>query len=176
MFNDNKVNRRLTSHFWNLLIVYYHLVWGLDFCLSQNIILTVSISFVTICKHLSIFFLLAFWVWLFVVEMKNLKNNAYSIQKLWMGEWRCQLYVHYMFWCNQKHWEYVVLCCKNKSISDIAVLLLKIKPLQNCLSRRQMCEREHCAGFPGVWHHFLFVGPIPDSWLIALWMYHRRKI
>lgn len=52
---------------------------------------------------------------LFVVEMdKNLKNNAYSIQKLWMGGWRCQLYVHYMFWCNQKHWEYVVLRCKEK--------------------------------------------------------------
>lgn len=30
-------------------------------------------------------------------------------------------------------------CCKNESISDIAVLLLKIKPLQKLLVKRQMC-------------------------------------
>lgn len=112
---------------YSLYITIWFEVW--IFCLSQKTLLTVY--FVTRCKRLSFSFLLDFSVWLFVVEIKILKNNAYSIQKLWMGEWRCQLYVHYMFWCNQKHWEYVVLCCKNKSISDIAVLLLKIKPLQN---------------------------------------------
>lgn len=147
MFTDIKVNRRLTSHFWNLFIVYYHLVWGLDFLpVTENFTHSIHIlrhhmqTFIT-------FFLAGLWVWLFVVEMKNLKNNAYSIQKLWMGEWRCQLYVHYMFWCNQKHWEYVVLCCKNKSISDIAVLLLKIKPLQNCASRRQCVSESIVLGF-----------------------------
>lgn len=108
--------------------------------------------------------------------MKNLKNNAYSIQKLWMGEWRCQLYVHYMFWCNQKHWEYVVLCCKNKSISDIAVLLLKIKPLQNLrVWGVNVWVRALCWGFPVVWHHFLFVGPIPTNWLINSCLQKKKK-
>lgn len=142
VFSDNKVNRRLTSHFLKSshCILPSSLRSGF-LPITEEFIHSIHI----LCHHMQTFlsfsFLLAFWVWLFVVEMKNLKNNAYSIQKLWMGEWRCQLYVHYMFWCNQKHWEYVVLRCKNKSISDIAVLLLKIKPLQNCVSRRQsMCE------------------------------------
>lgn len=116
-----------------------------------------------LCHHMQtfvIFFLAGFWVWLFVVEMKNLKNNAYSIQKLWMGEWKCQLYVHYMFWCNQKHWEYVVLCCKkNQSISDIAVLFVENKTteLRGGGFEASVCEWEHCAGLPVVWHHLLFV-------------------
>lgn len=103
--------------FWNLFIVYYHLVWGLDFLpITEQFDSQYPHPLSPYAKHFVIFFLAGlFWVWLFVVEMKNLKNNAYSIQKLWMGEWRCQLYVHYMFWCNQKHWEYVVLCCKNKN-------------------------------------------------------------
>lgn len=156
MFSDNKVNKRLASPLLESQSIHCILPSSLKsgfLPITENL-LTVSISFITICKHfLSFSFLLAFWVWLFVVEMKNLKNNAYSIQKLWMGEWRCQLYVHYMFWCNQKHWKYVVLRCKNKSISDIAVLLLKIKPLQNYVSKASKCEWEHCAGFPVVWHH-----------------------
>jgi len=157
-------------HFWNhnLFIVYYHLVWGLDFCLSQRIYSQYPYPLSPYANILSFSFLLAFWVWLFVVEMKNLKNNAYSIQKLWMGEWRCQLYVHYMFWCNQKHWEYVVLRCKNKSISDIAVLLLKIKPLQNYVSRRQSVSGSIVLGFllcDIVWHHVLF--PKAEIWTLG---------
>lgn len=149
MFSDNKVNRRLASPLLESQSIHCILPSSLrsGFLPITENLLTVSISFVTICKHFVIFFLAGLWVWLFVVEMKNLKNNAYSIQKLWMGEWRCQLYVHYMFWCNQKHWEYVVLRCKNKSISDIAVLLLKIKPLQNYVSRRQSVSGSIVLGF-----------------------------
>lgn len=111
-----------------------------------------------------IFFLAGLWVWLFVVEMKNLKNNAYSIQKLWMGEWRCQLYVHYMFWCNQKHWEYVVLCCKKKQIHIwYSCTFVENKTSTELQAEASMHEWEHCAGFPVVWHHFLFVGPILHS-------------
>lgn len=36
---------------------------------------------------------------------------------------------------------------KNKSISDIAVLLLKIKPLQNSVSRRQCASGSIVLGF-----------------------------
>lgn len=139
-----RLNRRLTSHFWKSP----HCKWPSSLR-SGFLPITEkcthyphpSSPYANICHFLSRW---PFEFWLFVVEMKN---NAYSIQKLWMGEWRCQLYVHYMFWCNQKHWEYVVLRCKNKSISDIAVLLLKIKPLQNSMSRRQCASGCIVLGF-----------------------------
>lgn len=118
------------------------------------------------------FFFIAF-SFLFVVEKKILKNNAYSIQKLWMGEWRCQLYVHYMFWCNQKHWESVVLCCKekkNKSISDIAVLLLKIKTSTEppCQGACHVCPcRALCWCFLSFAVASCLLGAAPNSWLIS---------
>lgn len=141
-----RLTEDLHPNFWNLFIVYYHLVWGLEFCWSQTNLLRIHI----LCHHMQtsvVFFLAGLWVWIFVVKMKN---NAYSIQKLWMGEWRCQLYVHYMFWCNQKHWEYVVLCCKNKSISDIAVLFVENKTSTELQAEASMWVRPLCWVSSGV--------------------------
>lgn len=166
-----------TTEDWHLILWIYSLYITIE---SEVWIFADHRKF---CSHsppyANICHLLSCWsseFYFFVVEMKILKNNAYSIQKLWMGERRCQLYVHYMFWCNPKHWEYVVLCCKNKSISDIAVLLLKIKPLQNRrVKASNVPPRALCWGFL-LWAMISCIGAVPNSWLINCWMYYGRKI
>lgn len=55
-FNDNKVNRRLTSHIWKLFIVYYHLVWGRIFSCHRTITHGIHIllsPYANICHLLS---------------------------------------------------------------------------------------------------------------------------
>lgn len=62
---------------------------------------------------------------------------------------------------------------KNKSISDIAVLLLKIKPLQKCASRRQMCEWE--PAFSVMSSPRFLRGSVPHCWRVHSWTRYRGK-
>lgn len=85
---------------------------------------------------------------LFVVEMKNLKNNCLFNPETVNGRVEMSNCMYIIcFDVIRSTGNMLYFAVKNKSISDIAVLLLKIKPLQNYVLRRQSVSGSIVLGF-----------------------------
>ena len=177
--SHNKVNRRLTSYNLNLFIVYKHVVWGLDFFHSR--IYSQYLHPLSPYANFLLFsFLLAFFS--LIICCRNGKKNNLKIMPIqsrnceWeSGDVNCMYII--CFDVIRSTGNMLYFAVKNKSISDIAVLLLKIKPLPElCVTASRGVSGSIVLGFLLCDFTSCLWGTIPHCWHIYSRTCYKRGV